>query len=328
MKKFKYYILTSSSNEYLLERHISEEWSNIPKEDVVVVINTLDDIAEKKCAEWCESKEIEYHITESDGTPARGKNSVIELFLESDNEYMVMVDGDDFITPHGTVFFSELAKMDSPPDAITMKNQWGSVIKPEAVAEKYQTDSKGHLQATYYRPFTVDDWDDFLPNFISGLVTNLTLRQNVEYDKAIKYTAWSEQYYTKQKTYSEPNEVHCRITWLSKKAVKSHRFLEDHRIGEDTLFYYKLKNDAINGKLDFKVHNEVPFCTYVYDQVSNPGSIVATTTQGGRYMDWMEGFNAKIDEYESSGILHANKSLPIIQVKYPDDYTPYVNLIK
>ena len=46
------------------------------------------------------SEGIEHYVTESDGTPATGKNSVLRLFLESDNEYMVQVDGDDMITPY------------------------------------------------------------------------------------------------------------------------------------------------------------------------------------------------------------------------------------
>ena len=49
----------------------------------------------------CVSEGIEHYVTESDGTPATGKNSVLRLFLESDNEYMVHVDGDDMITPYG-----------------------------------------------------------------------------------------------------------------------------------------------------------------------------------------------------------------------------------
>jgi len=327
MKKFKYYILTSNDVN-LLKRHISEEWSNIAKENVVVVINTTSDDYEREAEKWCKDEGIEYHITESNGTPARGKNSVIELFLKSDNDYMVMVDGDDFITPHGTVFFSQLAKMDSPPDAITMRNQWGSMLKPEAFIGRDQVDSNGSFKVSYYRPFSIDDWDTFLPELERTMALNLRLRFNMDYDRSVKYTKESVKYYEKQKIYSEPHEVHCRVTWLSRKAVEAHKFPENLVIGEDTIFYYKLKNDAVNGKLDFKVHNEVPVCTYVYDQVSNGGGAVATESNYGENLDWQEKFNEELEQCEREGILHANKPLPSIQVKYPDDYTPYVNLIK
>ena len=72
VKKLKYYVLTSNHFQFL-KRHISEEYSNIPKEDLVVVINTLDEDYLMMAKGFCIHKEIEYYVTESDGTPATGK---------------------------------------------------------------------------------------------------------------------------------------------------------------------------------------------------------------------------------------------------------------
>ena len=68
------------------------------------------------------SEGIEHYVTESDGTPATGKNSVLRLFLESDNEYMVHVDGDDMITPYGRNLYRTAAHTDAP-DVICLQNE-------------------------------------------------------------------------------------------------------------------------------------------------------------------------------------------------------------
>ena len=42
---------------------------------------------------------------------------MLEIFLESDNNYCVMVDGDDFLTPHGVWMYKNLESLDNTPDA-------------------------------------------------------------------------------------------------------------------------------------------------------------------------------------------------------------------
>ena len=100
----KVYILTSRDIERL-------GWIEqvIPQRETVVVINSLDPDYGAVASKWCEERGYEHHITESDGTPATGKNSVIKLFLESGEDYMVAVDGDDVLTHYGYKLYTAMA---------------------------------------------------------------------------------------------------------------------------------------------------------------------------------------------------------------------------
>ena len=100
MAKLKYYALCCR-NMHGTKRHLDY----IPKEDLVIVLNSWSGAKGEDGDEnaqylvdaeaWCISESVEYYVTESDGTPSTGKNSVMELFRASDNDYMVLVDGDD-----------------------------------------------------------------------------------------------------------------------------------------------------------------------------------------------------------------------------------------
>ena len=114
----KFYVLTSSSITGLYKNCIV-----LPRKDTVVVINTLDDDYCSMAKRYCENNNIEYYVTESDGTPATGKNSVIDLFLASDNEYMVQIDGDDILTPLGIELYKSLAESRTPIDMIVLYRQ-------------------------------------------------------------------------------------------------------------------------------------------------------------------------------------------------------------
>ena len=54
-----------------------------------IVINTTDKDLEEDLVHYCTDKGLEFTVTESDGTPATGKNSMLDVFLKSDNEYAV-----------------------------------------------------------------------------------------------------------------------------------------------------------------------------------------------------------------------------------------------
>ena len=115
---FKFYVLWSRFID-----NLESTLSNLPRDNTVVIINTLDDEQRDVGVNFCKEHNIEYHVTESDGTPATGKNSLLETFLESDNQYMVAIDGDDFLTPYGAYLYPRLAEHESPPDMICLYRQ-------------------------------------------------------------------------------------------------------------------------------------------------------------------------------------------------------------
>lgn len=67
--------------------------------ELCVVINTKDDEFKVEMIQYCELSGISYKVTESDGTPSTGKNSVFEVFDKTDCSHLVQIDGDDFLYP-------------------------------------------------------------------------------------------------------------------------------------------------------------------------------------------------------------------------------------
>ena len=116
----KFYALCTR-NIYALMRHAKY----IPKGDLFIIINSQNEEFIAAAEHYCKSESIDYAITESDGTAATGKNSFLDTFLASDNDYAVLVDGDDFITPHDVVTYRLIATMPNPRDAIGITNQIG-----------------------------------------------------------------------------------------------------------------------------------------------------------------------------------------------------------
>ena len=66
---------------------------------VHVVINSLDQEFIDGIVEFCESNNIQYSVTESDGTPSTGKNAVFDVFKKSDFTHLAQLDGDDLFYP-------------------------------------------------------------------------------------------------------------------------------------------------------------------------------------------------------------------------------------
>ena len=64
--------------------------------DIVVIVNSPDPHYLKKVEESCAG----YTVIETpcNGTPGRGKNSVLDYFIEKKYEYLLPIDGDDFYT--------------------------------------------------------------------------------------------------------------------------------------------------------------------------------------------------------------------------------------
>lgn len=320
MNKFKFYILTSGDLP-CLKRHFSEEFSNIPYRDAVVVINTKDDEYEAEASAWCYKNGIEHWTTESNGTPARGKNELIKIFLQSDNDYMVQIDADDFLTPHGVWMYKKVAEMETPPDAICLKHQLSLLLDYEKCEEMF---NKGEHKNNYggkgapwvESHYFTANWEEIEKGSIYPNLVQLGLDEKT----ATKYAKYHKEFYRLQKKYCDHNESHCRVTWLSKKAVKKHRFPEDLIVGEDTLFYFALKNDALNGKLDVKCNDEFP-PTYIYDQ-RTPGTVHKEVGDGTNWQ-WMGDYNQQVRKLEKKGLLQ-EEDLPLLKMFYPWDYNPNV----
>ena len=67
-------------------RHFSPHYAGLSYDDAEVVINTKDEEFERDAIHFCEEHGIVYHIKESNGTPAKGKNESLKIFEASDND--------------------------------------------------------------------------------------------------------------------------------------------------------------------------------------------------------------------------------------------------
>lgn len=336
----KFYVLTTRGLD-CLKRHVDPDYSAIPKDELVIVINTKDKEYESEAEQWCISEGIEYHVTESNGTAARGKNILFDIFLESDQDYFVMIDGDDYLTQHGVWMYKKIAEQESPPDVICIKEQMALVwdrdlvdnwIKDNDVDEdalKVGDIPKEYIKVKPNLIFTIDGRAETLHllgsedgklraeeawnSVISGLSCdrNLTRADRLE----------MIMYYAKQQKYCETFESHCRVTWYSRKAAK-HKFKEFLLVGEDTAQYFVLKNEHYHGRLKMLCNLERP-PTYIYD-TSNPGVVCQVGEFGRNNTKWLFPFNQEICNMEKQKLLHEDYPLPELEVDYPPDYMPEV----
>ena len=112
-------LLTSNYPEKL-KRSIE---SVIPQtQDVVVVCNTLDSSYPQVATLIAESYGLQCIVTESNGTPAKGKNSVLEYFLSTDYDYLTQVDADDYLLPDAVSTIRDTIKQNPSLDVLGLKN--------------------------------------------------------------------------------------------------------------------------------------------------------------------------------------------------------------
>lgn len=309
MNKVKFYILTSENLDRL-KRHFSPEYTNLEPKKAVVVINTRCIEYEKAASLYCSEIGVEYFVTESNGTPARGKNIVLDLFKSSKNDYMVHIDGDDYLTPHGVWVYENLANTDSPPDAVFLWRQKGLVRKWwEGEGEAVETSD----------PFCID-FEDIL-NGDQSHVDNYreAAREvgrpagDIEYHIENTRSFWKFQY-----KYCEPLTQHCRLTFLSKKTADI-KFPEEVVVGEDTLHYFLLKDQQKKGNLKVFKNTEYP-PTYIYDQ-TGAGTVVRESL-GGQDTTWIVKFMDIAKIYVDKGIVHDSYEIPELYIEYPEGYVP------
>lgn len=88
----------TSQNSAKLDRCIESVFSQT--ENVVVVCNTLDTAYVDEAAAVAQKYDIPFIVTESNGTPAKGKNSVLDYFRTTEYDFFMQVDGDDSLAPN------------------------------------------------------------------------------------------------------------------------------------------------------------------------------------------------------------------------------------
>ncbi len=295
----KFYILMSDPAGIF--RHFSPHYSGLLPSEVEIVINTKDSTKERDLVHLCQLYQVKYHVTESNGKAGKGKNELLKIFLESDNQYCVQIDGDDYLTPHGVQFYKNIVKGKRVPDAICLAHQGGLTL----VGKSYD------LKPVTTRMFSMGkeevkhlDWDK----------TRAKLRCTVETEELVeRYTEYHKRFYETQVKYCEEGDTHNRVVFYSRKAAEHTKFAESIAIGEDTLHFLYLKDAHMKGELEVVVNIEYP-CTYVYNRLDSNGTVYKHT-KGLSNWEWMGAFNEQVRTLEDLGLLHEDP-LPHVFVSY------------
>ena len=248
----RYYVLTSRKLK-CLKRH----FHSLPKEHTTVVINTIDKDYEEKAVEYCRDNNIDYAVTESNGRPGRGKNSVLQHFLGTDEEYMVQIDGDDFMQPHGVNLYKAVAESDNPPDGIQIVHSIGWL----------DLDS---------------DWENLWEDHTLTQEINLSYGQHRMDNRKWNYPPDSR----------EPMDC-ARLIFWSRKLAELVTFREDLMIGEDSLVNYQVRDLAYKGIVTLQKVNDTKEHTYVYD-FSNSG--IVRRLNNNNDWSWVQPLNDAIAE--------------------------------
>ena len=330
----RYYVLCCR-NMNALKRH----FRIIPNDQLTVVINTLNSSFQADAIAYCQSEGVEYVVTESNGTASQGKNSVIDLFLESSYDHFVLVDGDDYLTPHGVWTYKYISEMDSPPDVIALEYQYG-IWKENGYGFTYYenliTDPK--ILSNPYIGCT----DRNNPKTVMGHGTRVFLQPKKWWDKAKEgkliyvppgpegfnqrlnntHKRWANLAYK----YISNWETHHRIVFCSRRACDGFRYNTNYHVGEDTILYLEYKDAHLRGNLVLKHHYE-RYPTYVYD--TRVDGVVFENRYKHNIKDlgwceWLEALSEKFELMESEGLLYENTTLPRINdmITWPEGYTP------
>ena len=291
----KFYILISKDPGRLW-RHFSPDYSALPKEHTEVVINTTNKQDERDLVQFCNDFDISYTVTKSNGTPGKGKNSVLEIFSKSSYDYCVQIDGDDLLTPHGVELYQQIAESGSAPDAICLINQ--VVMTPKDIFSSKNSRPTKFFKATAQQI----DFQELYKAIVDDGISEETAENYVKYKK---------EFHRLADRYVEGDETHCRVVFFSKKAAE-YKFSESTVIGEDTLQYYELKNAHMLGHLNVLCNDESP-ATYIYYQHTE--STVSIETKGYTKLDWLDNFNTEVKNLETQNKLW-EQDLPLLEIEY------------
>jgi hypothetical protein len=89
--------------------------------ETISIINSKDESFVEEFSHWCKQNRQKYIITESNGTPSKGKNACINFFLNSGYDGLTMLDGDDIVYPTTSIQISRHLNHHHGTDIVIVK---------------------------------------------------------------------------------------------------------------------------------------------------------------------------------------------------------------
>lgn len=182
------------------------------------VINSRNNEFIRDFSEWCEKHNIRYSVTESNGTPSKGKNELLRMLRNSDYYGVSLMDGDDFFYPVAAQQIERHLKHHGSADLI--------INKPMDRLFSRQVDRSVFLAPGQH-----------------GLLWGIS-EFKLSYNYGPGVHAIFEQGHS-----ASTNLGHH--TYYSRKVAELLRYDEDQLLGEDFLFEFYAMKQHQNGNLDF-----------------------------------------------------------------------------
>jgi len=271
----------------------------LPKDKTQIVINTLDKEVEQELIQVCDLYEVPYVVTESDGTPATGKNSMIDVFLESDDDYAMFIDSGDIITPTGVEYYQLLAEHDNPPDLLVLYKQVAVMkVLGTLLFDMLEKDFPEEWRAHYPYDKNIDGVCHMTEE---ELYEYLKFQGKIEGEEELRRQA-KERYMFHQymNNYSDKNEYMTRMVFMSRRCAHFVDYDNSLLIGEDTVQYLKLKKLGEEKFLRVFKKPDGLSTPPTYLQVICTESITAPKTLT---WDWCVPINRKLKQMEWDGEL-------------------------
>lgn len=268
MHKFLTCVLTSGTYEHaypLLIRCLS--YSRVPLEDTVVVINT-----QSKGSARAIRRSLSVHfptlrdvvITESNGKPGKGHQSVLDYFSEQEEyDYLIKIDGDDFLLSGAHERIREyVSNLRTPIDALGLLGE--KILTGPVLGNPRDLPTDA--------PVPLFTWPSSSADGEIGLTHEGTrvAWQNMQH----LYSGWNQDMYEWMSTITSivGNEDYWfdRIICFSKKGAQQVRYCEELPCCVDVQFNALMKLAAINGEVNYGLV-EYRNC-YIYDRILSFGA--------------------------------------------------------
>ena len=122
--KFLITLLTSSDSKLLKLSYntIKKQINHNFNYTIVIVVNTLNTQYLQEVSNEFKNIDVEIIETESNGKPGKGHNSLFEIFRKKQYDYLIPIDGDDFLYPYALYQLSKIIHLKNPDILVLQGN--------------------------------------------------------------------------------------------------------------------------------------------------------------------------------------------------------------
>lgn len=198
MTKILVAILTSGKPDKL-ERCIQSVTNNSSLFERIVICNSNDENFINLASQISYDNNINFRTSVSNGTPGKGKNSVIEYFLKTDCDWLFQIDGDDYITENAISILIDVINNNEFDAACLINNK--AIAPSGEMIDVYDIPMQPSVAKKFLKYASQKDVDLFIKaqeigkkNSYDGkglnrlLLINKVVANNVKFNEYIKVT--------------------------------------------------------------------------------------------------------------------------------------------